>query len=75
MKRPQARSFNLGPLPTSVYPGRHVIHLINYRLDQAFPLPFCVLQVIKTGQWKGLGTREGGKYSEKYWLVVELKAL
>jgi len=24
---------------------------------QPFPLYYCILQVIKTGQWEGLGTR------------------
>ena len=40
---PQARSFDGGPLPPSVYLGRHS----RDNIYQAFPLCFCILQAIK----------------------------
>ena len=55
-KRPQARSFDWGPLPPSVYPGRHWHHSHD-KIYQAYPLCFSILQRSKTGRWEGLGTR------------------
>ena len=45
-KRPQARSFNWGRFPPSVYLGRHWRHSCD-KMDQAFPLHFCTLQVTR----------------------------
>ena len=44
--RLQAHSFDGGPLPPSVYLGRHWRHSCD-KMDQAFPLCFCTLQAIK----------------------------
>ena len=41
--RPEAHFFNRGPLPLSVYLGRQTCD----KMDQAFSLNFCILQVIK----------------------------
>ena len=41
-----ARSFDRGPLPPSVYLGRHWRHSRD-KWYQAFPLRFCILQAIK----------------------------
>ena len=44
--RPQARSYNEGPLPSSVYLGRHWHHSCD-KTYQAFPFRFCILQAIE----------------------------
>ena len=46
-------SFNVGPLPPSVYQGRHW-HYSCDKIYQAFPLRF---KWSKSGRWEGLGTR------------------
>ena len=49
--RPQARSFIMGPLPSSVYLSRHWHHSHDKiepgKMDQASPLHFCILQAFK----------------------------
>ena len=52
---PQAHSFDGGPLPPSVYLGRH--WRSRDKIYQAFPLHFCILQALITGRWEGLRTR------------------
>ena len=54
--RPLARSFDGGPLPPSVYLGRHWHHSRD-KWYQAFPLYFAYCKRSKTGRWEGLGMR------------------
>jgi len=42
----EMRPFDQGPLPLSVYLGRHWRHSCD-KWYQAFPLRFCILQAIK----------------------------
>ena len=49
----QAHSFNGGPLPPSVYLGRHWHHLHD-KIDQAFLSLFTYCKWSKTGRWEGL---------------------
>ena len=44
------------PLLPSIYLGRYQCHSRD-KMDHAFSFHFCILQVIKTGHWEGLGTR------------------
>ena len=55
----RTRVSNASPHPTPVcLPSRHWHHSRD-KMDQAFPLHFCILKAIKTGQWVGLEMRLG----------------
>ena len=56
-KRLQGWSFNWEPSPTlSTYLGRHWCHSCD-KMDQAFPLRFCILGNKNNKRWEGLGMR------------------
>ena len=45
----------IGDSPTSVYIGRHVIHVMKWTRPSTFGFAYCKLS--ETGWWEGLGTR------------------
>ena len=56
--RPLAHSFDGGPLPPSVYLGRHCLHSCDKILSpRPSPYIFVCCKQSKTGRWEGLGTR------------------